>query len=82
MKLYHVTVEKEGRWFVGRVLERNGITTQGRSLDELVFMVRDAIYLMWGDATVELELLVPSKTAVPARRPRQRNSRKSPKQAA
>jgi len=61
MKLYHVQVEQEGGWFIGRVLERNGITTQGRSLDELVFMVRDAIKLMWSENDVQLELIVPSK---------------------
>ena len=62
MKLYHVTVEQDEGWYIGRVLERAGITTQGRSLDELVFMVRDAIALMWDEKAVELELLVPGKT--------------------
>ena len=49
MKLYHVLVEQEDKWFIGRVLEREGITTQGRSLDELLFMVRDAIELLGAD---------------------------------
>ena len=61
MKLYHVLVEQEDEWFIGRVLEREGITTQGRSLDELVFMLRDAIALMWNDKDVQLELVVPGK---------------------
>lgn len=61
MKLYHVLVEQEDDWFIGRVLEREGITTQGRSLDELVFMVRDAIKLMWNEKNVQLELLVPEE---------------------
>jgi predicted RNase H-like HicB family nuclease len=60
VKLYHVLVEQDEGWFIGRVLEREGITTQGRSLDELVFMVRDAISLMWDENSVQLELLVPS----------------------
>lgn len=60
MKLYHVSVEQDGRWMIGRVLERDGITTQGRSLDELVFMVRDAIALMWTEKDVQLELIIPS----------------------
>jgi hypothetical protein len=59
MKLYHVLVTREDRWLIGRVLEKEGITTQGRSLDELVFMVRDAIKLMWNEKSVQLELVVP-----------------------
>jgi predicted RNase H-like HicB family nuclease len=62
MNLYHVLVTQEDRWLIGRVLEREGITTQGRSLDELVFMVRDAIRLMWNEKAVQLELVVPSDT--------------------
>jgi predicted RNase H-like HicB family nuclease len=61
MKLYHVQIEQEDDWFIGRVLEREGVTTQGRSLDELVFMLRDAIFLMWREKDVQLELLVPGK---------------------
>lgn len=61
MKLYHVQVEQEDKWFVGRVLEREGITTQGRSLDELIFMIRDAIKLMWNEKGVQLELFIPDK---------------------
>jgi predicted RNase H-like HicB family nuclease len=62
MKVYHVSVEQEDEWFVGHVLEREGVTTQGRSLDELVFMVRDAIELMWNEKDVHLELIVPRGT--------------------
>jgi predicted RNase H-like HicB family nuclease len=58
MKLYHVTVEHDEDWYVGRVLERGGVTTQGRSLDELVFMLRDAIESLWGERDVQLELLL------------------------
>jgi len=70
MKLYHVLVEQEDKWFIGRVLEREGLTTQGRSLDELLFMVRDAIELMWNEKGVELEFVVPGK-ALTARERRQ-----------
>lgn len=59
MKLYHVRVEQDEGWFIGHVLEKEGITTQGRSLDELLFMVRDAIELMWDEKNVEIELYVP-----------------------
>ena len=69
MKLYHVAVEQEDDWYIGRVLERPGITTQGRSLDELVYMLRDAIEAMWNESDVHLELLVGSDVVVPERRP-------------
>ncbi|MGD0390751.1 MAG: hypothetical protein ABSC42_17540 [Tepidisphaeraceae bacterium] len=68
MNLYHVLVTQEDRWLIGRVLEREGITTQGRSLDELVFMVRDAIRLMWNEKAVQLELVVPGDTPRTSRR--------------
>jgi predicted RNase H-like HicB family nuclease len=70
MKIYHVQISQEDKWFIGRVLEREGITTQGRTLDELVFMIRDAIELMWNERDVHLELLVPGKAIVrsPAKR--------------
>jgi predicted RNase H-like HicB family nuclease len=61
MKAYSVLVEQEDYWFIGRVLGREGVTTQGRSLDELVFMLREAILLMWREKDVQLELLVPGK---------------------
>jgi predicted RNase H-like HicB family nuclease len=60
MKLYHVAVEQENNWFIGRVLERPGVTTQGRTLDELVFMVRDAISATWDEDDVQLELILPA----------------------
>jgi hypothetical protein len=76
MKLYHVLVTQEDRWLIGRVLEKEGITTQGKSLDELVFMVRDAIRLMWDEKSVQLELVVPSDTPRPrGRAPRMKRSR-------
>ena len=61
MKLYHVLVEQDEKWFVGRVLEREGITTQGRTIDELIFMVRDAIAAMWNEKGAQLELVVPGR---------------------
>jgi len=66
MKLYHVSVEQDGGWFVGRVLERAGVTTQGKTLDELVFMIRDAISLMWDETGVQLELIITEQTSIPS----------------
>jgi len=83
MKHYHVMVEQDDKWFIGQVLERDGVITQGRSLDELLFMVRDAIELMWNERNVAVELIVPGKvrTAFERRQPsallkRSRASRK------
>ena len=61
MKLYHIAVEREDDWVIGRVLEREGITTQAKTLDELVLMVRDAIELMWSETGVHLELIIPGE---------------------
>lgn len=72
MKQYHVSVEQDDGWFIGRVLERPGIITQGRTLDELVFMVRDAISLMWDEAGVQLELILPGQTPISAKGKRHR----------
>lgn len=70
MKFYHVAVGQEDGWFIGRVLDREGITTQGRSLDELLFMVRDAIELMWNERGVQIELIIPNQalTAIERRK--------------
>lgn len=61
VKVYHVELTQDDDWYIGRVLERPGVTTQGRSLDELVYMVRDAINLMWGERNVQLELIASPK---------------------
>ena len=75
MTLYHVAVQQEDEWYVGRVLERSGVTTQGRTLDELVFMLRDAIEALWNETDVQLELLLTPGVAVPEpRRPRRRKA--------
>ena len=68
MKRYHVLVEQDDNWFIGRVLERDGVTTQGRTLDELHYMVRDAVQLMRNEKDVELELIVPGKATTPFER--------------
>lgn len=65
-----VLVHREDRWYIGRVLERPGVSTQGRTLDELVEMLRDAIALMWSQQDVQLELvLAPEKSARRAKKP-------------
>lgn len=69
MNIYHVKVQFDDGWYVGRVLERPGITTQGRTLDELVEMVRDAIESLWGERGVALELVLPAPQAKAKRKP-------------
>ncbi len=63
MKLYHVAVHREDKWYVGRVLERSGVTTQGRTLDELVTMLRDAIEALRSERHVQLELVLAPSVA-------------------
>ena len=75
MKFYHVAVHREDNWYIGRVLERSGVTTQGRTLDELVSMLRDAIKTLWGEKDVQLELvLAPDATTSARSRARRRRS--------
>ncbi len=72
MKVYHVSVERDDGWYVGRVLERAGVTTQGRTLDELVLMVRDAVETLWHEREVQLELVLAAEATRAARRPARR----------
>ena len=67
MKLYHVAVHREDQWYIGRVLERSGVTTQGRTLDELVSMLRDAIEALWSEEDVQLELVLAPDAVTVAR---------------
>jgi len=67
MKLYHVAVHREDQWYIGRVLERSGVTTQGRTLDELVSMLRDAIEALWSEEDVRLELVLAPDAVTVAR---------------
>ncbi len=67
MRLYHVAVHREDQWYIGRVLERNGVTTQGRTLDELVLMLRDAIEALWAEKNVQLELVLGPNAVTPGR---------------
>lgn len=72
MKVYHVETRQDGGWFIGRVLERPGITTQGRTLDDLLHMIRDAIRTMWNETSVQVELIIAPgvRTKPPAKRSR------------
>lgn len=57
-EVHRVAVHHDDGWHIGRVLERPGVTTQGRTLDELVDMLRDAIDALWAERDVQLELVL------------------------
>jgi len=50
-----ITVEKKGNWFVGYVDEIEGINTQGRTLDEVLENLKEALRLIAGQRTSEEE---------------------------
>jgi predicted RNase H-like HicB family nuclease len=68
MKVLHVQVEQNSGWFIAQGLEEPGVITQGRTLDEIVSNVREVVELMFDQKNVEIELLLPSKLALPPAR--------------
>jgi hypothetical protein len=68
-------VTRDGRWFVAEVSGlraftggNSAVVTQGRDLDELAFMVRDAIELPTDERDFDIQLLLPRALKLPARR--------------
>lgn len=59
MKVYHVSVEREGKWFCATAMEDPSVFTQGRSLDEIVENIREVADLLHGEKDVQIELVVP-----------------------
>ena len=62
MKTYHVRIEQDEGWFCAQCLEEPGVITEARNLDELVWMLRDAIALFNDEpktVPVQLELIIP-----------------------
>lgn len=59
IRTYRVKVVHDDGWYVGRVLERSGVTTQARTLDGLVDMLHDTIAQAWRERSVSLELVLP-----------------------
>lgn len=58
---YHIKVEMgEDGWFVGQALEEPGALTQGKDLDELATMIRDALELLTGQADFQIDLMLPA----------------------
>ena len=79
MRVLHVKVEQDDGWFIALGLEEPGVITHGRTLDELVFMVRDAAELLLEEKEIQIELLLPSKLVIQrgARRVAKRRSARS-----
>ena len=46
MSLYHVLVEQDEGWYVGRLKGVPGVFSQGESLEELEANIRDAYQMM------------------------------------
>lgn len=82
MTPYHVTVHREDGWYIGRVLERSGVTAQGRTLDERVAMLRDAIDAMWAEKGMQLELVLAPDRSPRAKRRSARTRKPRPIRAA
>lgn len=74
MSSYHVKVDRDSGWYIGRVLERPGITTQARTLDGLVEMLADAIAELWGERSPGLELILSAKAAKPEPKKQRRSA--------
>jgi len=74
-KSYKVKVTYDAGWYVGEVAGlraftggKGGVITQGRDLDELAFMVRDAVALLTDETDIALQLLLPATLKAPRRR--------------
>jgi len=54
----HAFLNREHGWHTERALKRSGATTQARTLDEVVDMIRDASDALWAERDVPLELVL------------------------
>jgi predicted RNase H-like HicB family nuclease len=79
MTFLHVHIQCDNSWLIAQGLEEPGVITQGRTLDEIVRNVREAVRLMFDESDVQLELLVPSRTVAGRASKRQRSRKKSAK---
>lgn len=82
-KVYRAKVLKDDGWFVAEVTGlraftggKGGIVTQGRDLDELAYMVRDAIGLLTETTDFAVELLLPPTLVVARQRSPARKRRR------
>jgi len=61
---------------------RDGVVTQGRDLDGLAFMVRDAFETLTGERDFAIQLILPADTRLPTRRRSPATPKKTRRRAA
>ncbi len=65
MKAFHVIVEQaENGWLAAHALEDESVHTQGKTLNEITANVREVVELLYGDADVQVELVIPGDVAI------------------
>ncbi len=58
---YHIKVEiGEDGWLVGQAVEEPAALTQGKDLDELAIMIRDALELLTDSKDFQIDLMLPA----------------------
>ena len=50
-KLFTITIQKEGAWYVAKCLE-NSVASQGHTIDEAMDNLREALELYYEDETL------------------------------
>jgi predicted RNase H-like HicB family nuclease len=59
--IYHIRVEiGEDGWLVGQAMEEPAALTQGKDLDELAVMIRDALELLTGKGDFQIDVMLPA----------------------
>ncbi len=74
MKVYHVSVQFEDGWYAAQALEDPRVITQGRTLDEVIVNVRDVVETLYGEAEVQVELILPADLKITTDQPSERPS--------
>ena len=64
MKSHLIKVTRGDEWLIGRHADEPTFTTQGKDLDELVFMIRDAIDSLTDEQEVEIDLRLPPELTI------------------
>jgi predicted RNase H-like HicB family nuclease len=83
MKTYRVRViQGDDGWLVAEGVNLRGLVTQGRDLNELAFMIRDAIEMLTETTRFSVELILPATFKVAAARGRARTAKKTRRRAA
>lgn len=64
MKTYVIQVSRGDEWLIGRHADQPTFTTQGKDLDELAFMIRDAIGSLTDEQEIEIDLRLPPELTI------------------